>query len=116
MFSSIFFFSSRRRHTRYIGDWSSDVCSSDLLLDVVMTDFAERHGKARWCEKTPTQPAEWVYWLFPDAQVVHIVRDPRNVVASSLETPWVRRSAGAVSREWRNFTLANIREGLRVGP
>src|SRR5437763_16580833 len=25
------FFSSRRRHTSYIGDWSSDVCSSDLL-------------------------------------------------------------------------------------
>src|SRR5437762_5470058 len=29
-----FFFSSRRRHTRYIGDWSSDVCSSDLIHDV----------------------------------------------------------------------------------
>src|SRR5437763_15543845 len=29
---SAFFFSSRRRHTRYIGDWSSDVCSSDLFL------------------------------------------------------------------------------------
>src|SRR5437762_7942343 len=27
----LFFFSSRRRHTRYIGDWSSDVCSSDLI-------------------------------------------------------------------------------------
>src|SRR5437762_10382915 len=27
-----FFFSSRRRHTRYIGDWSSDVCSSDLII------------------------------------------------------------------------------------
>src|SRR5438094_9624728 len=27
---SIFFFSSRRRHTRSYGDWSSDVCSSDL--------------------------------------------------------------------------------------
>src|SRR5437764_13589364 len=26
---ALFFFSSRRRHTRYIGDWSSDVCSSD---------------------------------------------------------------------------------------
>src|SRR5437879_12608644 len=26
----IFVFTSRRRHTRYIGDWSSDVCSSDL--------------------------------------------------------------------------------------
>src|ERR1017187_2121874 len=29
--SRVIFFSSRRRHTRYIGDWSSDVCSSDLL-------------------------------------------------------------------------------------
>src|SRR3712207_8062050 len=28
----VFFFSSRRRHTRYWRDWSSDVCSSDLLL------------------------------------------------------------------------------------
>src|SRR5688572_33212570 len=28
-----FFFSSRRRHTRFDCDWSSDVCSSDLELD-----------------------------------------------------------------------------------
>src|SRR5256886_13665948 len=28
----IFFFSSRRRHTRFDCDWSSDVCSSDLPL------------------------------------------------------------------------------------
>src|SRR5437016_6537999 len=27
-----FFFSSRRRHTRLVSDWSSDVCSSDLLV------------------------------------------------------------------------------------
>src|SRR6266705_6470081 len=30
-FLQFFFFSSRRRHTRSYGDWSSDVCSSDLL-------------------------------------------------------------------------------------
>src|SRR3712207_9045124 len=28
------FFSSRRRHTRYWRDWSSDVCSSDLVQDL----------------------------------------------------------------------------------
>src|SRR6266705_3297493 len=28
----LFFFSSRRRHTRSYGDWSSDVCSSDLKI------------------------------------------------------------------------------------
>src|SRR5205814_7265768 len=27
-----FFFSSRRRHTRCLSDWSSDVCSSDLVI------------------------------------------------------------------------------------
>src|SRR2546426_2160750 len=29
----VFFFSSRRRHTRLQGDWSSDVCSSDLYYE-----------------------------------------------------------------------------------
>src|SRR5437762_8275332 len=40
--SSCFFFSSRRRHTRYIGDWSSDVCSSDLLGHRVLPHLADR--------------------------------------------------------------------------
>src|SRR5690606_17695102 len=31
LFLFSFFFSSRRRHTRFSRDWSSDVCSSDLL-------------------------------------------------------------------------------------
>src|ERR1035438_10815538 len=30
--SGYFFFSSRRRHTRCLSDWSSDVCSSDLFF------------------------------------------------------------------------------------
>src|SRR2546426_8991527 len=37
-FFFFFFFSSRRRHTRLQGDWSSDVCSSDLR--------APRRGRA----------------------------------------------------------------------
>src|SRR2546422_4503589 len=37
-----FFFSSRRRHTRCSRDWSSDVCSSDLLGH----DRADRHAAA----------------------------------------------------------------------
>src|SRR3712207_8226296 len=31
----LFFFSSRRRHTRYWRDWSSDVCSSDLARGLI---------------------------------------------------------------------------------
>src|SRR2546426_8890974 len=34
-----FFFSSRRRHTRLQGDWSSDVCSSDLGISATVTEL-----------------------------------------------------------------------------
>src|SRR3712207_8331957 len=37
------FFSSRRRHTRYWRDWSSDVCSSDLELALPVDSTAARH-------------------------------------------------------------------------
>src|SRR5260370_19737340 len=36
-FLSFFFFSSRRRHTRFKCDWSSDVCSSDLVSNGIIT-------------------------------------------------------------------------------
>src|SRR5439155_18032291 len=42
-----FFFSSRRRHTRWPRDWSSDVCSSDLLILVgleLLSSFGFRHS------------------------------------------------------------------------
>src|SRR5690625_7205873 len=35
----IFFFSSRRRHTRWPRDWSSDVCSSDLRHIIIRTGY-----------------------------------------------------------------------------
>src|SRR5258706_10553977 len=37
--AGFFFFSSRRRHTRLVSDWSSDVCSSDLLAFAQMFYF-----------------------------------------------------------------------------
>src|SRR2546430_3905904 len=44
-----FFFSSRRRHTRFDCDWSSDVCSSDLLsvVDATCPLVAKVHVEAR---------------------------------------------------------------------
>src|SRR5947207_4756521 len=45
VFTLIFFFSSRRRHTRSLCDWSSDVCSSDLAR--VQTLFKRRAERLR---------------------------------------------------------------------
>src|SRR2546430_13660455 len=48
MRSVSFFFSSRRRHTRFDCDWSSDVCSSDLFFHPPdMQEALRRSGRAR---------------------------------------------------------------------
>src|SRR5438132_14027653 len=39
----MFFFSSRRRHTRSLCDWSSDVCSSDLYKDSPYDPLVDRY-------------------------------------------------------------------------
>src|SRR2546426_11592450 len=45
-FVFFFFFSSRRRHTRLQGDWSSDVCSSDLrILSQALPGTAVKTGR-----------------------------------------------------------------------
>src|SRR5256885_10877161 len=50
----LFFFSSRRRHTRLQGDWSSDVCSSDLLV------ILDRDGTINYdSDEYIKSPAEW---------------------------------------------------------
>src|SRR3712207_7525102 len=41
--SILIFFSSRRRHTRYWRDWSSDVCSSDLVSSALRSRSEETH-------------------------------------------------------------------------
>src|SRR5260370_12796455 len=51
--SPAFFFSSRRRHTRFKCDWSSDVCSSDLLHS--LADVAPRKGVEHVLELVLTQ-------------------------------------------------------------
>src|SRR6266850_3930805 len=43
-----FFFSSRRRHTRLQGDWSSDVCSSDLSPGGSIYKLAVADGHSAW--------------------------------------------------------------------
>src|SRR5690606_40387162 len=58
--SVLFFFSSRRRHTRFSRDWSSDVCSSDLFrgdaafrpwLFAIAVNLAR--NRLRWWRRRP---------------------------------------------------------------
>src|SRR3989449_6560718 len=93
----IFFFSSRRRHTRCSRDWSSDVCSSDLT-----TRSSTRVTAARspWTRRSPTpgsRSRSWTRgWGSP----------PRSRGGSSRSsTVWggaKLRGRGAVAWAWRS--------------
>src|SRR5690606_40724459 len=55
-----FFFSSRRRHTRFSRDWSSDVCSSDLSFASFKNVLPEHveHGQPQTIETVNIAPSE----------------------------------------------------------
>src|SRR5256885_4367394 len=75
--SHFFFFSSRRRHTRLQGDWSSDVCSSDLSLDVIMQRVHpdDRAVVQRHRDRVADGHRNFDYeerLLMPDGQIKHL--------------------------------------------
>jgi hypothetical protein len=86
------------------------------LLDALMSTIATSWGKVRWSEKTPGQPAHEIWALFPDAQVVHIVRDPVAVIASHRRTPLRQVPVRVAATHWTAFNRATREAGSRAGP
>src|SRR5256885_5813569 len=58
----LFFFSSRRRHTRLQGDWSSDVCSSDLAS----AGWAPSAASPTAASRLPRKARRRTSWKFLD--------------------------------------------------
>lgn len=94
--------------------------SRDIYL-WVLGHVAERRGnrKPRIGEKTPAYVlhGERIDQLFPNAQFIHLYRDPRDVVASYLEQYWGARGSliGCARMIWNAYRHAD-RLAERVGP
>src|SRR5437879_9045919 len=88
-----FFFSSRRRHTRYIGDWSSDVCSSDLALRQRTQDILAQTYR-RFAE------AEMLMGFERLTEASLTVQDRFDVEASTRNVIGVRSEERRVGKEW----------------
>src|SRR5437762_14221528 len=107
VFEQNFFFSSRRRHTRYIGDWSSDVCSSDL---VTSSEFA---GKSS-LDKQRLVYGAITHLMTGDAPPVHAVDSLTKIGRASCRER-VLKSAGAVASQKRTERL-QMHESTRYEP
>src|SRR5476651_1676787 len=78
-----FFFSSRRRHTRYWRDWSSDVCSSDLSAPPLPYWGLLRRSLLTWPPNTPRR--RWPRRPWSTAGPVSISA-ATSAIAGSIET------------------------------
>ena len=69
---------------------------------VVLRAYAERFESPRWGDKRPVYSSyiPMLLRLFPDAQIVHVVRDPRDCVASLKRMPWWRAGTYHAVAAW----------------
>src|SRR6266481_8200209 len=70
----VFFFSSRRRHTRWNCDWSSDVCSSDLFE--LELEWKIGKGGNSGIFYRGTRDYDHVYWSGPEYQLLDDANAP----------------------------------------
>src|SRR2546429_4395910 len=101
-----FFFSSRRRHTRCSRDWSSDVCSSDLVLveDVVDRKRLVAHGRVGDASVTDLDGGEGFAERLPEI--------PEPVVAREEAVREAARAAVEVQRERGEMVCGRVAGGL----
>src|SRR5690606_40116635 len=106
--SFFFFFSSRRRHTRFSRDWSSDVCSSDLNRPPASPSVVDRsslpppvvppgvlHGSAAALREF--MPSGRLRFLQRSRRLLHRAGEIGR--ASCRERGWGSGGGGAVKRE-----------------
>ena len=86
-------------------------------LGIVFREYAAHFGKPRWGDKRPLylNYIPLLLTLFPDAQIINIVRDGRDCVASLKRMPWWKTgSISAISRWVQSMNMsARARKSLR---
>src|SRR5207248_5846254 len=96
------FFSSRRRHTRSYGDWSSDVCSSDLAaLAAAVGVFPER-SIARARSEPFTSATHATVIRFPTAAMLAYPRYQSTRSSSVVRPIAIRSEERRVGKECRS--------------
>src|SRR5260370_41630735 len=125
--AQFFFFSSRRRHTRFKCDWSSDVCSSDLAKGVkvqqVDLDAQFRCGGSRLYEDWVLRllsldgkdPVTWVGDDHFDVSVTESPYELEAVLRDRLDAGYSARMTAGFCRRWSNPNGGRLLPDVVIG-
>ncbi len=91
--------------------------SYEAFFASLLACYAGAEGKARWGEKTPHHArfTELLCEWYPGASILHVVRDPRDVVAALQRVPWASNSVLTNARTWLTYNLAASQSSHRPG-
>jgi len=94
-------------------EWHAQVRS---LFEAFHLRYAQHQGKVRWADKSPDYALmlDYLDVLYPAAQVVHIVRDPRDVI-DAWRRFYGRRSMYRAARAWVRYVGAAHRFAQQRG-
>lgn len=79
--------------------------SHRLILEGLLRTWAKRHQASRWGEKTPRhhEYVPQIKDLFPTAQIIYVVRDPRDVALSLRKVPWGTDNLVQALARWARY-------------
>ncbi len=95
--------------------WRTTERTAAAIFDAIFSALAADAGKTRWCEKSPQnlQHLRTLAAAFPDARIVHLVRDGRDC-AASLHRRW-RRTPELIVARWRESVADARAQGPLFG-
>jgi hypothetical protein len=86
------------------------------VFGTIFRAYARRFGKPRWGDKRPGyyECIPGLRRMFPDAQIVHLIRDGRDCVASLKSMPWARQDIYEAISTWTEAIDSGRRAARRL--
>ncbi|HUP00211.1 MAG TPA: sulfotransferase [Gemmatimonadota bacterium] len=112
---------ARILRSRHVRRWNLSIEPSEFshlrsfreVVGRVFEEWARRENKPRWGEKTPQYVLEipTLLKIFPDARILHVYRDGRDVALSSMATWFGPYNLFQAANAWKRY----VTSGRRVG-
>jgi len=97
--------------------------SQGAFIDAIAARYQALRGRPRWTEKTPLniRHLDWIMARWPEARIVHVLRDGRDVICSMREHPerrwvdgrWVMQPNPRPVEEYARRWVADTAAGMR---